>query len=390
MIVSKSGFIIKDVYDDLRQSLFSHNFVRICHLSAELVCSSQVKALLNWIISLVCNQYIVTNAYMFHFIHTKIEEIKDQGFKWKSIEVRKAICEIVMVLAKEEQHDSVFYKKDGGSGYKEFVESLYFSRPRTYPEVDDNLQYIKESEHFMTLVHLYEYMMQNDIKSVYRILYYIIHNIKTLEECETLDIVQQVKTKSAKNDPVWVLWKLLFVYVERPPANQQTRLYVHSAFSLFCFEYNKKIRKERLNLLFACYLICVKRKQIIYENTYDDTIQSASNRIHIVYTEILEDEKRKTKLVKEQQVKEKKEKKTMKTGPKSNLTPEQLKELNEKLKYIFVTTYKKPKSQYISNVPKSFVTEKESYKVLNVSGNDLGKIEPDSSQAVEIEKLLQR
>ena len=337
-IVSKSGYIIKDVYNDLMSSMETKNYVRTCHLTAELICSNELKTLTNWIISVLSNKYIGTNSFLLQFLNDRLMILRDEGFKWKNDIVRMAVCDMFLILSKENMTTTIFYKPTGYTkDIKHHIEQLYFSPQKHFVELQDNLAYVVENEIFQLICYLYEHMLKNDIKTVFKIMYFVLQK-KTIDECETLDIVRDIKKYT--NDPVWLLWKLLFIYASRPPTNPYTQSYIQNAFDIFKFEYNRKIRDERLNLLFVCYIICVRRKAVSYHDTYDDFISKASNKIGIVYDEILEIETEQKKMRK---AKEQEDKTQMKEKKKGLLDPEAQKALDEKMKYLYVLTYKKQK-----------------------------------------------
>lgn len=349
----------------------SQNFLRACHLSAELVCSNEIRHLLCWLVALCCNCYVGTNAFVLHFLSTKLSMIVQEKYKWKKNScVQQAVCDMVMILASEEQQPTSFFKFDTANSNKQFVQGLYFRSPKKFPELQDGLAHVVKHQVYELVIYLYEYMVANDIKSVYKIMHAVLA-YKPIEECETLDIVRDVKRP--KNDPVWVLWKVLMIYAKRPPSNQHTLCYVENAFDVFCYDYSKRVRQERINLLFASYLICVRRKPINYNDTSNDVILNARNRIHVVYEEILNKETEEKHLLKEHRSIQKKQatrisKKDSK--PKSSLTPEQLRDLEDKTKFMFVITYKKPRGYDYREVQEHMVHEPDEsiphYKTLKV------------------------
>jgi hypothetical protein len=370
-IVSKSGFIIKDVYNDLKNSMTSKDFTRVCHLSTELVCSGELKALVGWIVSLACNEFVGTNAYLLRSLSLKLSTIAEHRFKWTHKEVRMCVCEALMLLSKEEYTSTCFYKHGTKPGV--FIDQLYFNAPMKYRELQDNLGLVVQHDVYSLASFLYEHMLKNDIKSVYKIMYAVLQ-VKQVDECETLEVVRGVK--KGKNDPVWLLWQVLFVFMKRPPVNAAVQGYVSNACELFSFEYNKKLRQERLNILFVCYLICVRRKNVVYQDTYDDVVSSARDRIHIVYDELLETDTKEKHM--KQQVKKQEQKKKKETKQKSTLTPEEQKALEEKLRYIFVMTYQKPRATQLETP--SAVKEHMPYKFVDVHGSD-GAMEECSSSS---------
>ena len=377
-IVSKSGFIVKDVYEDLKSSMATQNYVRVCHLTAELLCSGEIKHLASWLVAMISNHYVTTNAFLLRFAATRLSAVKREQFKWKSDEVRKAVCELSLIFAKEPTTTSAtaFYKPERklSKENKTFVESQYFKPGKRFVELGDNLKYFSEDEDlFTTVCFMYEHMLKNDIKSVFKFMYHILQ-MKNMGACETLDIVRDVKR--CKTDPVWLLWKVLFIYAERPPTDDKTKVYISSAFDIFAFDYNKQVREERLNLLFVCYLICVKRKGTSYDNTCDDVIQQACSRIHVVYEEILEKENTEKKLLRAAKTDEKKvvvgkDKREREKKTTSRLSDEERKALDEKMRYLFVMTYAKPKNDHLYSSARRTEPNVLPYKFVHVTGNGM-------------------
>lgn len=365
-MVSKSGFIIKDVYVDLEKSMSTQNHVRTCHLTAELVCSGEIRTLTSWVISLICNRYIGTNSFILEFASKRLLTIQKERYQWKNMDVRISMCVLLLLLSKEEMTTSQFYKVESYTKEtKEFVESLFFKVPKSFRELRDNLSYVVENDVYFTVVrYMYELMLKNDIKNVFKIMHFILQS-KKIDECETLDIVHDVK--KSKNDPVWLLWKVLFIFAERPPTNSTTILYIQNAFNIFSFEYNRKIRNERLNLLFVCYIICVRRKEIVYLDTYDNFIKGAASKIGIIYDELVEKETRLKQAAQEKIKKDKQEKVKKEIKIKSNLTPEEQQELDKKMKAFFVLTYQRQKTPHSYSHPN--IPSEHSYKMVNVSSH---------------------
>jgi hypothetical protein len=393
MMVSKSGFIINEIYIELKRAMQSHDYERVCYWSAELVCSSQIKQLVSWIISLCCTEYVNTNCFISAFVISKCNYIIQEKYKWKSNEVREALCEIVLFISQEEPATSTFYKH--GASYKTFINSLYFKKNKEFRELKDNLGYIPHNEVYILINYLYEFMLINDIKSVFRILYHIVQ-MNGIEECETLDIVRNIKKN--KTDPVWVLWSVLFIFTKRPPCDPIVQKYIESSFNIFSIEYTKKIRNERMNILFICYLLCVKRKSVTYVDTYPSWISTNAKQVHVIYDDILRKENKEkeakalqSKIAKENEKTKKggeiKEKKiAVKKDKNGTLTQEEKKELNEKMRWFFCLTYKDP-NRINAQKYKETILQEQPYKMFDVEYDDYSSDMPRQKGALRLEKL---
>lgn len=378
MIVSKNGYIIVEIYKDLKKAMMNHDFERVCNWSCELVCSGEIKNLINWIVGLCCNEYISTNSYIIKFCLSKIQTVSQAKYRWKNKVVKEAICEILMILSKEESTSSLFYKI--GANYQTYIDIIYHNRARQFRELQENMGFIIHNEMFVLFCYLYEFMLKNDAKAVCKIVHYIAHKAN-INECETLDIVRDIPKN--KTDPVWALWKTLFIYLERPPINKNVDVYVKSAFELFKFEYTKKRKQERLNLIFVCFIISVRRKQINCNETYDYIVSQAVKQIEAFYDDILKNEKRTT----EKKGEDKKVIPERKKEKKSSLTYEQLNAIEKKTKYLFALTYHDTnKGQGPSSLTTSVFDRP--YKLLDVDGvDDMFINQSQNNNRFQIEKL---
>lgn len=341
MMVSKSGYIINEIYVELRRSMMSHDYERVCYWSTELVCSGQIKQLVSWILCLCCNEYVNTNCFVSEYIVSKCNLLMNLKYKWKTDEVRQTICNIILILSQEEPTTSRFYKQ--GSNYKTFINSLYFIKNKQFRELQDNMGYLPHNEVYVLINYLYEFMLQNDIKSVFKILYHLLLT-NNVDECETLDIVRNIKRN--KNDIVWALWKVLMIFTNRPPCDPIIQRYVNNSFQLFSFDYTKKIRGDRMNILFVCYLLCVKRKEVSYVDTNTDWISETSGKINELYSSILKDDDKKSASNNNPSPSNNNNNKTetkkviSSKKIKNELTPEKQEQFDEKMKYFFCIAYR--------------------------------------------------
>jgi hypothetical protein len=359
-MVSKSGYIITEIYIEIKRAIECKDYERICFFSAELVCSGQIKQLVSWLICLICNQYVSTNLFMLDKIVHNLNFIESQKYKWKSEDVREYICETLLLVSNEELNTSRFYKQN--SRYKTFINSLYIFKNKTFRELHENLGYIPHNEVYILICYMYDFILQNDIRSVFKIMYEILAK-NNIDECETLDIVSDIKRN--KNDAVWVLWKILFITTLRPVYNDTMRNYINRAFQLFSMDYSKKVRNDRLNILFICYVLVVKQKEIVYMDTMTDIITQSTKQVSGFYNEILrneiEDTNVKNKVIKKKVTETKQEVKVN----KSNVSEEQKRDMDHKLKYFFVLTYKNNHQRSSDIFPKKMYDNSD-YKILDI------------------------
>ncbi len=328
--VSKNGYIIHDIYGEIQNSIIQRNCEKSCYLSAELLCSGQIKKFLNWLVYKIGHDYITLNAYIVQFIGQRLELIESIGFKWQNKDIQKAICEMMILLCMERQNQVIVYKPDMDGG--KYVEALYFQRPKNFPELNDGMGLIVNNDKYIIFVYMYEFMVQGDIKSVFKIMSHIIRKCATIEECETLPLVNNIK--KFKNDSVWALWQVLFIYIKRPQnTNSYLKLYLENAFKVFAFDFTRKNKTERLNVLYVCYMICVRNKSIVYSELNNDLIKKASSQIDILYNDVL------NKKVVDKAKQPPSQKKNNKKASVSNVISNKS-EINDKMKYLFVCTYR--------------------------------------------------
>ena len=359
MFVSKNGYMIPEIYSDLKSSMSNHDYERTCHWAVELTVSGQLKNLISWLIECVCNEYINTNVSFYKFIIEKIINLEAEKYNWKrTTTVKTTIAELITCIANEELSPTIFYKPSAGN-FKTYVESLHFYSSKEFPELKNELSFFHGQDIYTTVSHLYEFMLEGQIKNVFKILHYIIMK-PSIPECETLDIVSNVKRN--RNDSIWLLWKILLIFTKRPPFDNLVTNYIENLFFIFSYDFSKKLRRERMNILFVGYLVCVKKKQIFSNNVYNNIVASAGMNINILFDEALKVESVKKSVNKTENTSTKNDKKV-----KTKMTPEEIEELNQKMKYFYVMTYKSPTSMKTLYKPSNTNANSMFMKVINVN-----------------------
>lgn len=395
MYVSKNSFIIPDVYKDLLSCIESHNLEKACSWSVELIISGEIKHLLQWLIQLASHHNVTTNILFYDFLSKKIQLIKEQKYNWKKSKiVKESLAELVVCVSKNFQSQKMcFFKQENLGIQQEFIDALLIHKcPREFREVKEVFTFFVGNAIFTLICHIYDMLLRGNTKDAFRVAYFLIQK-GTVKECETLSIVNVTEgIAKYKNDSIWILWQLLFVLTQRPEMQESSKTLVSRMFEIFCFDYNKKERLERANLLFTAMLICSKRKSLQFHNVYDDIVISAGKQIHLLYDDFLDktDVKPKKDTLKADIEGLGKEIKTTKTTSnskkKSSMTPEQVQNLEEKMKYFFVLTYKKSPTHLYVN-PKTFDNTLPQYqKTIDVES--WTEIEPSNSQYCNVEKTV--
>lgn len=386
MFVSKNGYIIQDIYKDLKQAMEQHDHERACHWSVELIVSGELKNLISCLISLISTHYVTTNVLFYEFISQKLQILSENKFKWKVDVVKTAMAELIVCLSKEQSTNTNFYKAVDGN-YREFVDSLSLFPMKTFHELDDYFTFFHGKELYSCIHHLYDFMLRSDTKSALKIVHYILAK-STIPECETLKLSIQVG--KCKNDSVWLLWEVIFMFLLRAEIQSSLRIYVHHLFYMYCFEYQKKHKQERANLLCVAFVVCIKKKPIQTMNVYNDLVAHASKHIHILYEESQGHDKTQDGASSESFVDT--SVKSVKTSSSkaskknvSNMTEAERKALEEKIKYLFVVTYKNPNTALYSSRIADQHQQKPCFKTIQVSDMDGGHKDPQ--QHVSITRL---
>lgn len=329
--------MIHEIYEALFQCMQKHQYEKVCYWSAELVCSGQVKQLITFLVNLLCTDYITLNMFTYKFVLDRLLKIQTQKYNWKNTITRECICEVCMVMTKESSCKTRIYYKD--ADYGSFVDSLYFKKTKHYPELEDNMGHIVQHDIYVAVLYLYEMMLEGNTKDMLKVIHYIANKRVSVPQCETLDIVNN-HVKSCKQDTVWILWKVLLIYCKRPPMTRQHDAFVKHAFRVFSFNYSKKDKQNRLEILLVAYMICVKNQPVHDTSTYDKNVQAAAKQCSVVYNEILINDTNQTepKEQKEQAGKcdntEKRQNKA--ANRKSNASALEDKDFEDKIKYLFV------------------------------------------------------
>lgn len=400
MILSKSGFMIEDLFTELKGCMSRHDYEKACHISIELACSGQMGRLVSFLIGLISSDYVSTNAWLVHVICTRLQAMEEKKYSCKAHVVRRNLVEIVVLLAQQEQEHNEFYQKE--TQHTGFVNGLHFQSARHFPELEDGLgtHITKRVDVWFMLPHLYDFMLQGNIKSALKVVYALC-NKNSVPECETIDIVFKTVKKN-KDDAVWILWKVLLIFASRPPSAPNMITYIQSCFNIFATQYNRKDRQFRLNLLFVCYVLAVRRKEIGWADVGNDIAERAGQMVDVIYDEIIKpaavaksaddhddnaDPMRRAKSVSMPKPKSKPKAKV----PKSTLTPEQKADMDSKMKYLFVITYHNENTSVVypkkSSAP-LLPTPVKSIRVKNESGlHDSKSDQHNHNSAYVIEKV---
>jgi hypothetical protein len=384
MFVSKNGYIIQDIYKDLKQAMEQHDYERACHWSVELIITGEIKNLISWLISLINTHYVTTNALFYEFINKKLQILLENKFKWKADIVKTTLAELIVCLSKEEPAKAIFYKSVEGN-YREFIDSLSLFPIKVFPELDSYFTFFHGKELYSCIHHLYDSMLKSDSKTGLKIVHYILGK-NTIPECETLKLSMQIG--KCKNDSVWLLWEIIFMFLSRPEIEHSLKIYINYLFYIFCFEYQKKYKQERANILCIAYIVCIKKKQIQTLHIYDDLIANAGKNINILYEESLKNENTLKGNTKETTIIEKTKSIPSKSPSSkkntSTMTETERKILEEKMKYLFVLTYKNPKSTLYSSRIMNQYQQQASFKTIHVNNMDEEK---EQQPTISITKL---
>jgi hypothetical protein len=139
--------------------------------------------------------------------------------------------------------------------------------------------------------------------------------------------------------------------------------YTQASLDVFKANYSRKSRQDRINLVYACAIICAKRKNIQGGDLNIAFLKDAAKNLHVIYEQICPS-------------KQKRGARSCKAASAAASPPTG--EKNDKLKYLFCYSYKSDTAQLQPQAAKPM-----QYKLVNVSGLS----EPASEHTIEVLKI---
>lgn len=371
--LSKSGYILPDIFTELRSKLLrptssseeEKHIEQVCFWSAELVCSGKVKQLASMLVDMYSTSFISKNlSFVTKFSNTLDLLIKER-FNQKSSDVQSAICTLVLMLARSTPSRSPrSFATTLSSEHQSYIDGL--QRPTNHAS-DQVLQSIGasfiDSDILHILINYWQALSDGDAGKACCITDYITQKTKTVRV--VVDICAGMP-KAMQSDSVWVLWKILLDHHQATITNIQQKRLVEASFNIFKTEYTKVNRKDRLNVLYACIIVIATKKSITEQVQDDKVIVQALTQLDDIYRTITG----KVKQAKAAPVKQAKQS-----------IPHVDTNTDEKMQALFCYAYVKP---VIHAEPRQRVAVQPQFKELDLQ---CGSWNPLANDGVTVQKL---
>ncbi len=360
--LTKSGYIAFDVLEELQASILRFNkqdLEKLCFWPAELVCSGFARQLLDALLSLYATRYVSRNGALVGLLATQATAVHNEKYKLSSDRLRVAFNDIVLTLAQQQplpaphemstpvgdHHQALMSSLGPASGVEATVVSVVGDNAIDYPG-------------FHLLCHLWIRIAQGDSRSTTLLMDQLLQRNRSFEFADW-DGVASIP-KSLRKDVVWVIWKMLLALSRAIGAKHGA--YTQASLDVYKTNYSRKSRQDRLNVLYACAIICAKRKNIQDGDLNVALLKDAAKNLYVIYEQICPSKQKKA-------------------ATSSSKVHAPTGEMNDKLKYLFCYSYKSETKQ--SPPPLAAPSRPMQYKLVHVTGLS----EPASEHTIEVLKI---
>lgn len=365
--LSKSGYILPDIFTELRSQLLrppssleeEKQIEQVCFWSAELVCSGKVKQLISMLVDIYSTSFISKNLSFVSKFSNTLDLLIKERFNQKSSDVQSAVCTLVLMLARSmPSRNPRSFATTLSSAHQCYIDGLDRPTNRAYDQVLRSIGAgFIDSEILHILISFWQALSDGDAGKACCITDYITQKTKTVNV--VVDICAGMP-KAMQSDSVWVLWKIL---LDHHHETIQHKRLVEASYSIFRTEYTKVNRKDRLNVLYACIIVTASKKSITEHVQDDKVILQALTQLDDIYRTITGKPKQ-TKQIKQ--------------------TQQSIQQVNtdEKMQALFCYAYVKPAQNYEQRPAR--VAVQPQFKELDLQ---CGSWNPTADDGVTVQKL---
>ncbi len=294
--LSRSGYILPDVFSELRSKLLKPNgdttasqIEQLCYWSAELVCSGKVKQVVSMLVDLYSTCFICKSLGFVERFAKTLETIQMERFNPKSPNVQAAVCTLVIMLARQTpSRNPRSFATSLSISHQCFIDGL--QRPMDHA-ASQVLKVLGDTFIDCSILHIFIHFWQSlvecDASKACCIIDYVTQKTKKLNMCVECLPITIGMPKSIHNDSVWVLWQLLLEYPRYVDNQENLSRLIKAHFVIFKIEYAAPNRKDRLNLLYACIIVYTTKKHITDFPFEDKVIRQALEHLDEIYRMIM-------------------------------------------------------------------------------------------------------
>lgn len=265
--VTYSGFIKAEVYHDLLKSMFEKDYTRICYDITELACTkNEYQNMFCFLIEHYSKYGASSNVSVCQNIAHRMRII--DGLSRKHLVFnpvyQKLVCELAMIVVtsckRAHPHDHVL--RDQLVVVDRLEPYLYNYQFKEHPEMAV-FSTTTDGEVYKMLSFLYNRMRHNDGVGCTLVLNYLL-NVDPRIDGVDFAYVNDIKP-NLRNDIVWCLWQVLYLFINKHMKKKSSGA-VHkmledmfaSYIFLYSYQYQKKFKANRINMLFHLYGLCCK------------------------------------------------------------------------------------------------------------------------------------
>jgi hypothetical protein len=361
--LTKSGYIAFDVLEELQVSILrfnKHDLEKLCFWPAELVCSGYARQLLDALLSLYATRYVSRNGALVELLATQATVVHNEKYKVSSDRLRVAINDIVLTLAQQQPLPAAHNMATPlGDHHQTLINSLGPADGVEATIVSIVGENAVDYSGFHLLCHLWIRIAHGDSRAATLLLDQLLQRNRSFEFGDW-DGISGIP-KCMRKDVVWMIWKMLLALSRS--IGERHGAYTQASLDVFKANYSRKSRQDRINLVYACAIICAKRKNIQGGDLNIAFLKDAAKNLHVIYEQICPS-------------KQKRGARSCKAASAAASPPTG--EKNDKLKYLFCYSYKSDTAQLQPQAAKPM-----QYKLVNVSGLS----EPASEHTIEVLKI---
>lgn len=288
--ITVSGYSKIEAYSDLLQSMKKKDFTKVCLLMTELACTKgEYINLCSFLIETFSKHYVSGNILVLNAIVDRLRKLlilPKRNLIHNSI-FQSSICECFMLVATQKPKNISYLLNNVGFDSIETI--IYNVSNKKYKELAPLYENDFMTSDMVKMINsLYHRMRHRDKNMVQVILSFILCH-KTIHISPIPESMLKCHVKdNFRSDIVWYLWWLLFVYCGNRLNDETMKQYISGMCWLYCFQYQKKHRLQRINLLMKCFLVVSEKKQLCEKDLDEEVIKAASSKICVAFIDVIE------------------------------------------------------------------------------------------------------
>ena len=300
--ISFSGYSLKSVLTELRESILNSQVERACYWSAELVCSGHLIELWETLIHVAGNNLGHAQPLILIYFAKRLTEFKklvNVAYPGRELDLRneknarELFGEIAALLAVSSKTPSLSFTKPSKDSFTMIDINTRCSAPN-----DRYVELVWEKSdpiYFKQSINEIIYNLTSENGSVYNCCYWIEWFIIFVDLCKknklSISVTPRyfIPIKSKHNDhPIWLVWQALWTYAKQKP-DKLPEMVIDSLLQMFCLRFRPSTIKKRKALFYTAvsFLRATPNHIPPLLNAHDkEIVSTAVTKIDIVYKQI--------------------------------------------------------------------------------------------------------